>query len=171
MPRYLLFRLSVGSLLYPRAPLRRLILKRLSISRRAIGLVDTKALVEGLRSGVVSMAGLDVYEKESSYFFRDCSDAPVQVCDGGTARFPEAGAARSTVGRSLRVVMLGVLLGSRSFFSYFFRILSVFVLLFWACGVINSVVSPLVFGFRKLNGCGMKVSAVASPGFPAPLLV
>ncbi|CAN0238365.1 unnamed protein product, partial [Laminaria digitata] len=42
------------------------------------GLVDTTALVEGLRSGVVSMAGLDVYEKESSYFFRDCSDTPVQ---------------------------------------------------------------------------------------------
>lgn len=46
---------------------------------RAAGLVDTKALIKGLRSGIVGMAGLDVYENESGYFFRDCSNRPVQV--------------------------------------------------------------------------------------------
>lgn len=44
-----------------------------------VGLVDTKALIKGLRSGVVGMAGLDVYENEAGYFFKDCSDTPVQV--------------------------------------------------------------------------------------------
>lgn len=65
-----------------------------SASQRTIGLVDTLALVEGLRSGVVSMAGLDVYENEAGYFFRDCSDTPVQVGDG-TARCPNT---HATVG-------------------------------------------------------------------------
>lgn len=45
----------------------------------ATGLVDTEALMKGLRSGIISMAGLDVYENEAGYFFRDCSHAPVQV--------------------------------------------------------------------------------------------
>lgn len=70
--------------------------------------MDTTALVEGLRSGVVSMAGLDVYEKESSYFFRDCSDTPVQVCHDGTAMTPIE-ATRSTIGRSLRVMLFGII--------------------------------------------------------------
>lgn len=43
------------------------------------GLVDTKALIKGLRSGVIDKAGLDVYEHEAGYFFRDCSDTPIQV--------------------------------------------------------------------------------------------
>lgn len=43
------------------------------------GLVDTKALIKGLRSGIVGMAGLDVYENEAEYFFKDCSSTPVQV--------------------------------------------------------------------------------------------
>jgi len=38
------------------------------------GLVDTGALVEGLKSGQVEYAGLDVYEEESAYFFEDFSD-------------------------------------------------------------------------------------------------
>ena len=37
-------------------------------------LIDTAALVEGLKSGMVGFAGLDVYEEESEYFFEDKSD-------------------------------------------------------------------------------------------------
>lgn len=43
------------------------------------GLVDTETLIKGLRSGVIRQAGLDVYENEAPYFFKDCSDTPVQV--------------------------------------------------------------------------------------------
>ncbi len=38
------------------------------------GLVDTAALIEGLKTGHVGAAGLDVYEEESEYFFEDRSD-------------------------------------------------------------------------------------------------
>jgi len=37
------------------------------------GLIDTRALLEGLKSHRVSAAGLDVYEDEGDYFFEDCS--------------------------------------------------------------------------------------------------
>jgi len=37
------------------------------------GLVDTYALIEGLKSGRIGYAGLDVYEEESAYFFEDVS--------------------------------------------------------------------------------------------------
>ncbi|MBN2531283.1 MAG: 2-hydroxyacid dehydrogenase [Spirochaetales bacterium] len=37
------------------------------------GLVDTKALLEGLKNGKIGSAGLDVYEEESEYFFEDFS--------------------------------------------------------------------------------------------------
>jgi len=37
------------------------------------GLIDTKALIEALKSGKVGSAGLDVYEEESEYFFEDFS--------------------------------------------------------------------------------------------------
>lgn len=36
-------------------------------------LIDTQALIEGLKSGRVGAAGLDVYEEESEYFFEDKS--------------------------------------------------------------------------------------------------
>ncbi|AEP30894.1 2-hydroxyacid dehydrogenase [Brumicola nitratireducens] len=37
------------------------------------GLIDTKALVQGLKSGQIGSAGLDVYEEEASIFFHDKS--------------------------------------------------------------------------------------------------
>ncbi len=36
-------------------------------------LIDTKALIQGLKSGKIGAAGLDVYEEESEYFFEDWS--------------------------------------------------------------------------------------------------
>jgi D-lactate dehydrogenase len=38
-------------------------------------LIDTPALIAGLKSQTVGAAGLDVYEEESEYFFEDHSDA------------------------------------------------------------------------------------------------
>ena len=38
-------------------------------------LIDTKALIRHLKSGHVGAVGLDVYEKEEEYFFRDGSGA------------------------------------------------------------------------------------------------
>jgi len=38
------------------------------------GLIQTEALIEGLKSGQVGSAGLDVYEEESDYFYQDRSD-------------------------------------------------------------------------------------------------
>jgi D-lactate dehydrogenase len=37
-------------------------------------LIDTKALIEGLKSGAIGAAGLDVYEEEEKIFFQDLSD-------------------------------------------------------------------------------------------------
>jgi len=37
-------------------------------------LIDTSALITGLKSGHIGFAGLDVYEEESDYFFEDRSD-------------------------------------------------------------------------------------------------
>ncbi len=38
------------------------------------GLVDTRALIEGLKSQKIGSAGLDVYEEEAGIFFHDISD-------------------------------------------------------------------------------------------------
>lgn len=38
------------------------------------GLVDTKALIDGLKAGKIGSAGLDVYEEEAGIFFHDMSD-------------------------------------------------------------------------------------------------
>ncbi|MFN7453966.1 MAG: 2-hydroxyacid dehydrogenase [Pseudobdellovibrionaceae bacterium] len=48
----------------------------LNTSRGA--LVDTKALIKGLKSGHVGAAGLDVYEEEEFFFFNDLSDSVIQ---------------------------------------------------------------------------------------------
>lgn len=41
-------------------------------------LVDTKALIIGLKSGRVGSAGLDVYEEEENIFFQDLSEQVLQ---------------------------------------------------------------------------------------------
>lgn len=40
-------------------------------------LVDTEALVDGLKSGKIGYAGLDVYEEEANYFYKDFSDSVI----------------------------------------------------------------------------------------------
>ena len=37
-------------------------------------LIDTQSLINGLKSGKVAAAGLDVYEEETALFFEDFSD-------------------------------------------------------------------------------------------------
>ena len=41
-------------------------------------LIDTSALIEGLKNGHVGSAGLDVYEEEGDYFFEDFSSSMVE---------------------------------------------------------------------------------------------
>jgi len=40
-------------------------------------LIDTKALIDGPKSGRIGYAGLDVYEEEADYFYRDPSDSVI----------------------------------------------------------------------------------------------
>jgi D-lactate dehydrogenase len=42
------------------------------------GLVDTAAIIEGLKTGHLAYVGIDVYEQEEKLFFRDLSDGIVQ---------------------------------------------------------------------------------------------
>jgi D-lactate dehydrogenase len=42
------------------------------------GLIETKALISALKSGVVGYAGLDVYEEEEGVFFQDLSELGIQ---------------------------------------------------------------------------------------------
>ncbi len=42
------------------------------------GLIDTEALIAGLKSRHVGSAGLDVYEEEGGYFYEDVSDAIIE---------------------------------------------------------------------------------------------
>ncbi|HJA69894.1 MAG TPA: 2-hydroxyacid dehydrogenase [Firmicutes bacterium] len=39
------------------------------------GLVDTQALIDGLKSKIISSVGLDVYEEEENYFYEDFTDS------------------------------------------------------------------------------------------------
>jgi len=45
-------------------------------SRGAV--IDTKALIDALKSGHVGSVGLDVYEEEGDLFFRDLSETVIQ---------------------------------------------------------------------------------------------
>lgn len=47
----------------------------INTSRGAV--VDTPAVIEGLKSGRIGYLGLDVYEEEADYFFEDLSDAGI----------------------------------------------------------------------------------------------
>ena len=42
------------------------------------GLIDTEALIEGLKSRKIGFAGLDVYEEEADYFYKDFSDDVIE---------------------------------------------------------------------------------------------
>lgn len=41
-------------------------------------LIDTAAVIEGLKSGVVGYLGLDVYEEEEALFFEDFTEKVIQ---------------------------------------------------------------------------------------------
>jgi D-lactate dehydrogenase len=41
-------------------------------------LIDTKAVIEGIKSGIIGYLGIDVYEEEENLFFRDLSDTIIQ---------------------------------------------------------------------------------------------
>ncbi|NEQ38153.1 MAG: 2-hydroxyacid dehydrogenase [Okeania sp. SIO3I5] len=41
-------------------------------------LIDTKAAIEGIKSGIIAYLGIDVYEQEKNLFFKDLSDTIIQ---------------------------------------------------------------------------------------------
>lgn len=41
-------------------------------------LIDTKAAIEGIKSGQIGYLGIDVYEQEDTLFFRDLSNTIIQ---------------------------------------------------------------------------------------------
>lgn len=42
------------------------------------GLIDTKAVIKGLKCGKIGYLGLDVYEQEGDLFFEDYSNTVIQ---------------------------------------------------------------------------------------------
>ena len=48
----------------------------INTSRGAV--VDTRAMIDGLKKGKIGYLGLDVYEEEGDLFFEDLSDQPIQ---------------------------------------------------------------------------------------------
>jgi D-lactate dehydrogenase len=46
--------------------------------------IDTEALIDGLKSGKIGYAGLDVYEEEAEYFYKGLSDSV--IADDALAR-------------------------------------------------------------------------------------
>ena len=42
------------------------------------GLIDTKSVIKGLKSGQIAYLGIDVYEQEEHLFFRDLSNTVIQ---------------------------------------------------------------------------------------------
>lgn len=52
------------------------------------GLVDTKALIEGIRSGKIGACGLDVYEEEGDNVFRNRSNMVVESVTSTLCSFP-----------------------------------------------------------------------------------
>jgi len=53
------------------------------------GLIDTEALLDGLKSRKIGYAGLDVYEEEADYFYKDFSDSVID--DDALARLTTFG--------------------------------------------------------------------------------
>ncbi len=45
------------------------------------GLIDTKAVIDGIKSGQIGYLGIDVYEQEDDLFFQDLSDTVIQDDD------------------------------------------------------------------------------------------
>jgi D-lactate dehydrogenase len=52
--------------------------------KTGVMLIDTEALIDGLKSGKIGYAGLDVYEEEAEYFYKDLSDSV--IADDALAR-------------------------------------------------------------------------------------
>ena len=52
------------------------------------GLVDTTALIEGIRSGKIGAAGLDVYEEEGDNVFRNRSNTIIESVTSTLCSFP-----------------------------------------------------------------------------------
>jgi D-lactate dehydrogenase len=64
--------------LIDRAAIKRMRPGAMLINTSRGGLVDTKAVIDGLKSGAIGYLGLDVYEEEADLFFRDLSAQVMQ---------------------------------------------------------------------------------------------
>jgi D-lactate dehydrogenase len=84
----LLARADIVSLHCPLTPQTRHLIDDTAVSRMRRGamlintsrgaIVDTRALIKGLKSGAIGSVGLDVYEEEAHLFFRNLSDQILQ---------------------------------------------------------------------------------------------